>query len=437
MDKKIIIPAVITTIIIGLVITAIIAFRTTATEPPIVDTPPSPVDAEKITLTGTAESNAQIIVTGGPYELSPTYADETGAWSKTITLIQESTNTYSIVAVGEDGNPSDSVTVEIIEGVEAAEEYETSSGISHSAPDSPTVNEVSSTIDSDIIIITGNAQADSTIIITGSYTTEGEVLDDGTFAIEVELQQNEKNTFYVSAANDLNMISESVKIIVEEVSEEEPEEETESTHDSAEENTAETESIISFSDIDNHWAETYIMILAETGIVSGYNNGTFGPNNYITRAEITKIALGAFGYEIGSYENNFSDVESGTWYKDYIVSAYEEGIVSGYTNNTFKPENYVNRAEALKILLIGSAIEELDGMENFLGTEDEWQNPFADVSSSDWFYEYVMKAYAGEVISGYSSTSFAPGNNITRAETCKIVINLLNLIDEIKATPTI
>ncbi|MFA6529082.1 MAG: S-layer homology domain-containing protein [Candidatus Gracilibacteria bacterium] len=432
MNKKILIPTAITTIIAGIIITTIITFGTaaTATTSPIIDTPPSPVDAEKITLTGTSEPNAQIIVTGGPYELSPTYADETGAWSKTITLIQESNNTYSVVAVGEDGNPSTPVTVEIVEGVEATQEYEASSGISHSAPEIPTVNEVTSPVDSDIITITGTAQENSTIIITGSDTTEGEVLSDGTFAIEVELEQNKQNTFYISAANELGMMSESVKVIVEEFGEVgEVEEDTE------EEVNSETE--ITFSDISGHWGEDYITELAGQGVVGGYSDGTFGPNNYITRAEITKIALGAFEYEIGSYENKFSDVEAGAWYEDYITSAYEEGILSGYTDGTFKPGNYINRAEALKILLNGSKIEELDGSEKFLGTETDWENTFTDVSSNDWYYEYVMKAYTGGIVSGYSSTSFAPGNNITRAEACKIVINLINLIEEIKATPTI
>ncbi|EKD63346.1 MAG: S-layer protein [uncultured bacterium] len=436
MNTKIIIPAAITTIVAGLIITAVITFTTTATQPPVVDTPPSPVDAEKITLTGTAEPNAQIIVTGGPYELSPTYADETGAWSKTVALGQESTNLYSVVAVGADGDQSSSVTVEIVEGVEVAAEYEASSGISHSAPETPTVNEITSPVDSDIMTITGTAETDATVIVTGSDTGETDVLYDGTFAIEVELEQNAVNTFYVSAANEFNMMSSSVKVTIEEISENVTELEEDQTHDAAEEEEEELEEI-SFSDTTGHWAEDYIIDLAEQGTVGGYSDGTFGPNNYITRAEITKIALGAFEYEIGSHENKFSDVESDAWYEDYITSAYDEDIVGGYTDGTFKPGNYINRAEALKILLKGSKIEDLDGSEKFLGTESDWNNSFTDVSESDWFYEYVMKAYTGGIVSGYSSTLFAPGNNITRAETCKIVINLLNLIEEIKATPTI
>ena len=232
------------------------------------------------------------------------------------------------------------------------------------------------------------------------------------------------------------MMSSSVKVTIEEISENVTELEEDQTHDAAEEEEEELEEI-SFSDTTGHWAEDYIIDLAEQGTVGGYSDGTFGPNNYITRAEITKIALGAFEYEIGSHENKFSDVESDAWYEDYITSAYDEDIVGGYTDGTFKPGNYINRAEALKILLKGSKIEDLDGSEKFLGTESDWNNSFTDVSESDWFYEYVMKAYTGGIVSGYSSTLFAPGNNITRAETCKIVINLLNLIEEIKATPTI
>ena len=427
MNKKILIPAA---VIVGIIITTIITLGTaTATAAPVVNTPPSPVDAEKMTLTGTSEPNAQIIVTGGPYELSPTYADETGSWSKTISLGQESTNTYSVVAVGADGNPSSSTTVVIIEGVAATEEYEASTGISHSAPDSPTVNEITSPIDADIVTITGTAEENSTIIITGSDTTEGEVLYDGTFAIEVELEQNEENTFYISASNEIGMMSEAIKLTIEEAGNE--------TENTTAEEDSDSEITVTFSDTPGHWAEDYILELAGKGIVSGYTDGSFGPDNYITRAEITKIALGAFEYEIGTHENEFSDVETGAWYENYITSAYDAGILSGYGDGTFKPGNYINRAEALKILLNSSKIEEIDGADKFLGTETNWQNTFADVSSADWFYEYVMKAYTGGIVSGYSSTSFAPGNNITRAEACKIVINLMNLTEEIKATPTI
>ncbi len=427
----------ITTSLIAVIIIAVIAFlETSATVSPIINTPPSPIDADKITLTGTAEPNSKITVTGGAYQISPTYADETGYWEKTVSLIQESENVFYVFATGVDGQPSDSVTATIIESAEQAAEYEASSGISMTAPDSPTVDPVESPIDADSITLTGTAKAGVEIMVSGDaieYTTTN---SSGEFSVEVDLEQNATSKFYISAISDSDLISEAVKIEIEEISEETSEPEEEETHDTAEGNTDETVSV-NFPDITGHWAEDDIIELAEMGIVNGYDNGNFGPNDYITRAAITKIALNAFEYDVYEANSAFTDISDGVWYENYVNSAYEYGVINGYSDGTFKPGNYVNRAEAMKILLTASGIPDTAGAYIFIGNEDSWENPFSDVSTEDWFYEYVMQAYTGEIVSGYADGTFGGGNNITRAEVCKIVLNLLDLEDEIKATPTI
>ena len=427
----------ITTSLIAVIIIAVIAFlETSATVSPIINTPPSPIDADKITLTGTAEPNSKITVTGGAYQISPTYADETGYWEKTVSLIQESENVFYVFATGVDGQPSDSVTATIIESAEQAAEYEASSGISMTAPDSPTVDPVESPIDADSITLTGTATAGVEIMVSGDaieYTTTN---SSGEFSVEVDLEQNATSKFYISAISDSDLISEAVKIEIEEISEETSEPEEEETHDTAEGNTDETVSV-NFPDITGHWAEDDIIELAEMGIVNGYDNGNFGPNDYITRAAITKIALNAFEYDVYEANSAFTDISDGVWYENYVNSAYEYGVINGYSDGTFKPGNYVNRAEAMKILLTASGIPDTAGAYIFIGNEDSWENPFSDVSTEDWFYEYVMQAYTGEIVSGYADGTFGGGNNITRAEVCKIVLNLLDLEDEIKATPTI
>ncbi len=404
-----------------------------ATDAPTVDDPTSPIDADKYTLTGTSEPGAQITVTGGPYMLSPVYADDNGDWERTVSLGQEVTNTFSIQAVGEDGQPSEIVTVTIVESEAEAQAAEEETGEDRTAPDTPTVDDMDSPVDADAVTLTGTAEVGSTIVVSGADTGEDFVTSSGTFSVKVELNQNASNKFYIYAMDSEGNISSSTSITIEEVSPEEETTEEENTETEEEEEVVE----ITFSDIDGHWAYDDIMELAELGIVEGYPDGSFGPSDYINRAAITKIALEAFGYEVYEADSQFPDVEDGEWFTNYINSAYAYEIIGGYPDGTFAPANEVNRAEALKILIEASGVEDLNGASVFLGDEEDWVNSFSDVTEDDWYYTYLMEASETEVVSGYADGTFGGGNSITRAEVCRITLNLINLKAEIIATPTI
>ena len=375
---------------------------------------------------------------GGPSELSPVYADdETGYWEKTVSLTQETTNIFSVTAQGADNTQSSAVTVTIVEGIEEAAEYEAQTGSDRTAPSAPEVDDIESPVDADFVILTGTAEANSTIIISGADTEETTVDSFGTFSIEVNLDQDAINKFNINAMDDAGNISSTTKIEIEEISEEAGEGNTEEDDEQDHESAEAPEEEISFPDTEGHWAETYVEELAAEEVVGGYENGNFGPNDYITRAAITKIALNAFEYEVENAESNFIDLESGAWYEDYVNSAYEYDIIGGYDDGTFKPDGYVNRAEALKILFVASGIANMDGASIFIGSATTWENDFSDISTNDWFYEYVMQSSTGGIVSGYTDFTFGPQNYITRAEVCKIVSKMLDLKTEIIATPTI
>jgi len=107
----------------------------------------------------------------------------------------------------------------------------------------------------------------------------------------------------------------------------------------------------SFSDTAGHWAAGYIEAVKAAGIIDGYENGTFRPNNNITRAEIAKIVVAAAGFAIDTSGAGFSDI-AGHWASDYILTAANKGIVGGYTDGTFRPNNSATRAEASKMVSI-------------------------------------------------------------------------------------
>lgn len=92
----------------------------------------------------------------------------------------------------------------------------------------------------------------------------------------------------------------------------------------------------------------------ESGVLSGYPDGTFQPDKTVNRAEFLKIVLGAKGVDVGSVSDptGFRDMDEGAWYAPYVRYAKQQGIVQGYSDGTFKPQQPVNFAEALKMAYV-------------------------------------------------------------------------------------
>ncbi|KKP36464.1 MAG: hypothetical protein UR27_C0019G0022 [Candidatus Peregrinibacteria bacterium GW2011_GWA2_33_10] len=391
-----------------------------ATDAPIIDPYEEIVHAKKIEITGTAEANAAISAVGGPYEISPVTADENGKFSISLPLIENITNEFKIKAYGKDGQPSESVTITVTESAEQAESKEKETGKDLTAPNPPIIEEIKSPIDADDYTIKGTAEAKSAIQVSGDDTTTAKTDDNGNFSVKVILKQNAKNKFKVIALDESNNASQGVTVNIEEKSEK-PEKNTEDKMQTPQK---------VFPDVKGHWAQDYIMDLKEKNIINGYTNGEFGPNDNVTRAQLTKIALLAFEYEVTQRieEKPFKDVETNAWHAIYIKEAKKQKIVGGFDNNTFKPDEPITRAAALKILLEASKID-LSDIKN-----DE---NFPDINTSDWYAIYTAFGKKHEIINGYADKTFGPGNPITRAEVAKITLNLINLKKELLSKPTI
>ena len=107
------------------------------------------------------------------------------------------------------------------------------------------------------------------------------------------------------------------------------------------------------TDIEGHDYEDTIALLTEAGVISGYPDGTYRPDQTVNRVEFLKIVVGSTFDDIDTEATDdtcgFSDTVSGQWYIPYLCRALEEGIVQGYPDGTFKPEQTVNFVEAAKI----------------------------------------------------------------------------------------
>ena len=168
-----------------------------------------------------------------------------------------------------------------------------------------------------------------------------------------------------------------------------------------------------FNDLgSNHWAYAYVKSLTERGIIKGDGNGAFRPDSFITRAEFTKIIAEAFLSDSSMGENNFTDVEAGSWYEAYIRKAVFSGIIKGYPNNSFLPNDNISRQDMAVILNnVIKAPKKTREFESFVDYND----------ISDYASEAVENLFCAGVINGMDDNLFMPKDNLTRAQAATAV----------------
>jgi hypothetical protein len=172
-----------------------------------------------------------------------------------------------------------------------------------------------------------------------------------------------------------------------------------------------------FSDVkDDHPNAKAVNNLAEKKIINGYEDGTFKPDNEINRAELVKIVVAeAQPANLDSYNNCFKDVKT-QWYAPYICYAKTENWVLGYEDNSFKPEKSISQAEAMKIIF-----EILFDVKLF----DNWKLKTtlpADVDLNEWYGKYFIFAANLNLVD-----DFYPLKNITRKEIAETIYRSLKL----------
>jgi hypothetical protein len=169
------------------------------------------------------------------------------------------------------------------------------------------------------------------------------------------------------------------------------------------------------SDISGHWAESRISAWIEKGWASGYSDGTFKPNNSVTRAEFMTLANKAFGYT-KTTEISYSDVASADWYYVEVAKAMAAGYISGYEDGTIRPKNPISRQEAAAML---ARILNLDSTANLQVLDN-----FTDKDSIPaWSKGAIAAVVAEGFMSGYPDGTFRPTRNITRAEAIVMLDN--------------
>ena len=174
-----------------------------------------------------------------------------------------------------------------------------------------------------------------------------------------------------------------------------------------------------FSDVTSaHWAFQYVEAIADAGLTSGYPDGTYRPENPVTRAEMAVFLLNGMGVSAPAIDGShpFSDI-AGHWAESYIEELYDQGITGGYPDGTYRPENLVTRAEMAVFLLkgIGVTPPALDG-----------SHPFSDVAGH-WAEIFIEELYDQGITGGYPDGTYRPENRVTRAEMAVFLVNTFGI----------
>nr|WP_323744214.1 S-layer homology domain-containing protein [Paenibacillus sp. B01] len=179
----------------------------------------------------------------------------------------------------------------------------------------------------------------------------------------------------------------------------------------------------SFRDVGKHWASGTIAKAAKLRIAGGYADGTFRPNAPVTRAEFAAMIARAFGLAPSPASNVYADAAS-SWAAGSIGALADKGIIAGYADGSFRPNDPLTRAELVKII---SQILNLNTLAKGSAAG------FADVRGDHWAAEEIRLASSASLVQGISSSRFAPDDSSSRAEALTILLRALESDLTIKA----
>lgn len=156
--------------------------------------------------------------------------------------------------------------------------------------------------------------------------------------------------------------------------------------------------------------ESAVIALVTKEVIGGYPDGTFKPEKLVTRAEAAKMI--AFDLQLNFIDHQqtsptFKDVQKDDWYYQPVTALTNAGIIDGYQDGTFKPNQAITRAE-LAFLLVRAY--------SLLHGNNSTQNPFQDVQPNDWFAHAVQVLYDNKITAGKEANYFGAYDPVTRGE---------------------
>lgn len=172
-----------------------------------------------------------------------------------------------------------------------------------------------------------------------------------------------------------------------------------------------------FNDLANFdWAKKAITELAKNGIVSGYDDNTFKPQKNITREEFIKMVVAAKGMSLDADACELADVDQSKWYAPYVNAAYQSGIIKGISETEFGIGKEITREDMAVIIARIMSYENADGLQNVFADED---------IISIYAKDAVYSLYKAGKIAGIGDNMFGPKQIVNRAQAGKIIYDTL------------
>jgi|GEM_PF-898541 len=180
-----------------------------------------------------------------------------------------------------------------------------------------------------------------------------------------------------------------------------------------------------FSDIQGHWAKAPVLALFQEGVVNGYPDGTFRADGLLTRAEFAKMVIMALKISpIPSPTPTFPDVPKDHWGYAYIETAVKVGLFKGFPDGTFHPEESVTREQILTVIARNAGwkiVQPASPTFPDLGS-DHWAYPYVETAIEEGFLEKGDPRLCGEF--------WGPGTPATRGQTALLLSRLLYLFEK-------
>ncbi|MBI5700405.1 S-layer homology domain-containing protein [Candidatus Saganbacteria bacterium] len=169
-----------------------------------------------------------------------------------------------------------------------------------------------------------------------------------------------------------------------------------------------------FNDIDeDYWAKDSIEYLAALGIMAGYPDNSFHPEQPLTRAELAALLVKAKGFEAAKPDQDlFPDVNIDHWAAPYIDMALKRKYISGYPDLKFRPWKEVVRAEAIVVFSKFAGLMEPSSIST---------NPFPDITQNHWAARFITAAKQAGLLEYLSGYNFEPEKSFTRAEAAEVL----------------
>ncbi|WP_424769431.1 S-layer homology domain-containing protein [Paenibacillus sp. sgz302251] len=182
---------------------------------------------------------------------------------------------------------------------------------------------------------------------------------------------------------------------------------------------------LEFSDVANHWAKAAVNDMGSRMVVSATGNGLFSPNRNITRAEFAAIIVRGLGLKLENGTAPFPDVKISDWYQGAVQTAYVYGLISGFEDGTFRPNDNITREQAMVMIAKAMAITGLKAKLPVQSTGDILQPYTDEADASTWALRSIADSVHAGIVSGRNGAELAPKALITRAEVAAIVQRLL------------